>query len=518
MSDLTDRRPFSFSQWRQWFVLVAVLFAAGLAVRLYDLDDLPLDFHPTRQLHSALMARGMFYQDWPAALEWQREIAVQQRKLEAVIEPPLMEWLAAQGYRLAGWADLRIPRLYSILFWMVGSIAVLWLALKLSGRDGALVALAFYLVLPYGVFASRSFQPDPLMVALTAWAWLALYLWLEAPSWRRAIFAGLAGGLTILVKPVAVFFVSGAWLGAILASIGLRKAVRSGQVWALAGLAIAPYAAYHIYGVYISGFLQSQFSQRFFPEMWVDPAFYLRWAGRVSNVMGLEWVAAGFFGCLLLTEKRQRGLLFGGWAGYILYCFVFPHHTGTHDYYHLILALLVALSLAPLAGEVVQRLRAISLGGTKVGARVRMAAAVALLLGTVALSLYDTRTVLKRTDYRGDAAFWQGLSERMGRDAKVVALTEDYGARLAYWGWIVPTVWNTLEDLRFQGAGSDEEAVRSQFDSLLEGRDFFLITLFDEFDRQPGLRAMLDQNYPLVEQGARYLMYDLRHPKGAATP
>ena len=39
--------------------LVVLLLVLGLAIRLYDLSDLPLDFHPTRQLLSHLKARGM---------------------------------------------------------------------------------------------------------------------------------------------------------------------------------------------------------------------------------------------------------------------------------------------------------------------------------------------------------------------------------------------------------------------------------------------------------------------------
>ena len=40
---------------------LAILFGAALAIRLYDLTDLPLDFHPTRQLVSFIKARGYYY-------------------------------------------------------------------------------------------------------------------------------------------------------------------------------------------------------------------------------------------------------------------------------------------------------------------------------------------------------------------------------------------------------------------------------------------------------------------------
>ena len=56
-----------------WLGLALLAFLLGLAVRLYDLTDPPLDFHPTRQLHSALIARGMYYQNLDDIPDWQRE-------------------------------------------------------------------------------------------------------------------------------------------------------------------------------------------------------------------------------------------------------------------------------------------------------------------------------------------------------------------------------------------------------------------------------------------------------------
>ncbi|MEJ5241736.1 MAG: hypothetical protein WHS87_11110 [Anaerolineales bacterium] len=40
-------------------LLLLLLLLTGWLIRLYDLDDPPLDFHPTRQLFSALKARGI---------------------------------------------------------------------------------------------------------------------------------------------------------------------------------------------------------------------------------------------------------------------------------------------------------------------------------------------------------------------------------------------------------------------------------------------------------------------------
>ena len=160
-----------FLENKKWVLYLALLFAFGLgfAIRLYDLTDAPLDFHPTRQLHSAVMSRGMYYQNLESEPDWKREMAVRQWKAEGLIEPPFMEWLTAATYRLTGQENLWYARIYSIIFWVSGGIALFLLAKELSGSAAAVVGLLYYLIIPYGAIASRSFQPDPLMTALIVW-------------------------------------------------------------------------------------------------------------------------------------------------------------------------------------------------------------------------------------------------------------------------------------------------------------------------------------------------------------
>ena len=142
------------------WVSLAIIFGVGLAIRLYGLTDPPLDFQPTRQLHSALMARGMYYQNLSAIPAWQRQMAVHQWKLEGLTEPPIMEHLVAFGYHLLGGVYLWVARLYSILFWMLGGIALFLLVRDISGSDGAIISLVYFLVLPYAAIASRAFIQD----------------------------------------------------------------------------------------------------------------------------------------------------------------------------------------------------------------------------------------------------------------------------------------------------------------------------------------------------------------------
>ena len=77
------------------------------------------------------------------------------------------------GYAVVGEERLAIPRLLSISAWQIGAFPLMAIARRLSGPAGVIVALATYLFLPYGVVASRAFQPDALMTSASLFALLA---------------------------------------------------------------------------------------------------------------------------------------------------------------------------------------------------------------------------------------------------------------------------------------------------------------------------------------------------------
>jgi hypothetical protein len=486
------------------YLAVFVVFTVGLIIRFYDLTDLPLDFQSTRQMHSVIIARGMYYQDLSSAPEWQREVAVRNWKAEGLIEPQFMEWLTATTYRLTGSEQLWYARVYSILFWTAGAAALFMLAQTLTGTAGALIAVIYFLILPYGAIASRSFQPDPLMTALIVFALWAAVRWERNPSWKWAAVAGLLGAAAILSKAVALFFVGGAWVGLVLGGMGLRRALRNRQVWAIAAITIVPYAIYHIYGVYISGLLESQLSLRFFPQLWSDPVFYLRWKSMISSTAGFEWFVAAFIASFVLVKPQHRGLLAGLWVGYFAYGMIFAYHISTHDYYNLPLIPIVALGLASGADLLFRNLR---------GRRaVLYPVIVALLVFVVAVQAWDVRVTLKRDDFRNEPIFWQKLGQKLGQNKSVVGLTQDYGFRLEYWGWVSSEFWYSSGDFNLQNIVGGETDPVKLFKERTDGKDYFVVTLLPELDRQPKLKSLLYNNYSIVDENSDYVIFDLRHP------
>jgi hypothetical protein len=498
-----------FASSRLTLVLTLILlFGVALAIRVYDITDLPLDFHPTRQLFSATKARGMYYENLPNIPEWQREFAVQQWKTKVTIEPEILERLAAFIYRYTG-EQLWIPRLISAVFWLVGGIFIFLLARDMLSVDGAVLALAFYLFAPYGIYASRSFQPDPLMVALIAAFWWLAYRWTMKPIWKWAIVAGLIGGLAILVKFVAAFFVIGGALGALLGRFKIRELLRSPQVWTLGLLGVLPGAIWILYGNLVLGLFGGDMSGRFIPSLLASPVFYVQWQNKAATVSGGIGIMLGLLGVIIVWKREARAFLLGIWGAYLIFGLYFNYHISTHDYYSLPLVAIVAVSLAPLGDWFFARL------GEAFESWARGAVFVVLIFGLFS-TVWGVRNEMKSVDYRPQTAYWAEIREALDGEEAIVALTQDYGNRLAYWGWLRATYWPSSGDLYQAQARGNQRDIHELFAEMAAKKNVFLITDLDDFARQPELQQLL-ADYPLLVQGNGYLIYDLQHPLGAGS-
>ena len=485
-------------------IALMVIFIAALGIRLYDLTDLPLDFHPTRQLFSAFKARGMYYASLPESADvpaWKREVAMRQWEASPIIEPPVMEYLVAATYHLTG-EQLWIGRIYASLFWLIGGWFLFLLAREISSTDGAVVALLFYLFLPYGIIASRSFQPDPLMVALViAGAW-GTYKWRIEGTWKWAIAAGLLNGAAIFIKNVAVFPLLGVSLALVLER-GLVVSLKDRKTWTVAILSALPTALFVIYGTFIAGFLTQQFSFRFFPDLWKDPGFYLRWKGQLDGITGFGAVVLALLGIFIAKRRSINALLLGLWCGYFVYGMTFSYHITTHDYYNLPVIPIVALSMTPLialvADQLVQK-------GASVFVRVVLAMGIVLVTGT---HIWYARVDLAQENYRSETDFWWNLGEVLGHVNPAIGLTPDYGYRLAFWGWQDISSWYYSEDLTLRELAGKEVNLEERFEDQIQDKCYFVVTQFSRFNDQREAQKILIENYPIYAQTRDYLVFQL---------
>ncbi len=68
-----------------------------------------------------------------------------------------------------------------------------------------------------------------------------------------------------------------------------------------------------------------------------------------------------------------------------------------------------------------------------------------------------------------------------------------------------------LEGYRELRGGSPRE-VKELFEEMIQGQDYFLVTLLNQFNNQPGLERLLYENYPIFAQGDGYIIFDLHKP------
>jgi 4-amino-4-deoxy-L-arabinose transferase-like glycosyltransferase len=129
-----------------------------------------------------------------------------------IVEPPLLENIVAQTYRLTG-EHIWIGRIYSSFFWVIAGLALFLLIREFASTSAAMVGTLFYLFVPFGVIASRAFMPDPLMVCLIIFTLWALFRWQNTSSWKWAILFGIFAGAALFVKNLSSFVIVGGFAG-----------------------------------------------------------------------------------------------------------------------------------------------------------------------------------------------------------------------------------------------------------------------------------------------------------------
>ena len=491
--------PSKLFNWRVPLILLLIL---GAGLRFINLTVPPLDFHPVRQFRNLIVARSIYYQLLPNPDPQKLVLAKAFYNAVGQYEPPITESITAWTYTWTGGENIAVPRVYETLFWLLAGLALFDLARRIASPTSALIALAYYLVLPFAVQASRSFQPDPLMTSSFIVGIYFLYRWMENQKWKWAIFAGLFIGLAVLVKIVIVFLVIGAAIAAVLSTLGLRF-WKSFQVWAMMALMAIPAFIYYILG-------HPGRSDEYFFAWTVDliklittTSFYAHWLGFIGSLFGLTILFLSLAG-MFLAPPRLRWMLIGIWVGYICYGLTLPYQMYTHSYYHIQLIPIVALGLVPIIETVAVRISRES--------RWLKAALIAVVVFAIGYQAWIARSdlVAQAADYRREPAYWENMAKAIPANADLIGLTQDYGYRLMYYGWRKITLWPYVNGLTaVKGTSVNAQA---KFSELVAGRDYFLVSASNQLDAQPELKKILD-GYTVIEQGEGFVLYDLHKPK-----
>jgi hypothetical protein len=132
-----------------------------------------------------------------------------------------------------------------------------------------------------------------------------------------------------------------------------------------------------------------------------------------------------------------------------------------------------------------------------------------ILLYGMASVVWDVRNQMKAVDYRPEAALWAEIGNQFVENARIIALTQDYGSRLQYWGWRTAATWPYLGDTNYASMRGGSFSFEGVFNRYSSKRDFFLVTDLEEFERQPELRERLLTTFPIHAQGNDFLIFDL---------
>lgn len=546
MANINENLSLNQFFFKQTTFKIVLLLLVSFCIRLYHIDRPPLDFASIRQYQSAHIIRGLYFENNAAISDSRKHIAkLNMERMGFLLEPRIIENAAVFGYRITGGEHLWIPRALSSVFWSIGGF-FLYLIAKIIFRPGiALFSTIFYLFLPYGILASRSIQPDPLMVMMMLFSIYRVLKYDENPSQINLIAAAIVTAIAVLIKPYSIFMIFGAFYSLTVLRTGFWKAIFHRNTVVFTFIIIVPAVVYYLYGFLTNvGFLGEHARSSFLPHLIIYPPFWSGWLSMIGEVIGYIAFFLAILGLFKVKHGRPKALLLGLWIGYFLFGLSATFQIHTHSYYTMPFIPIVALSLGPVAAMVMNLNAPLLSLRSKIFILTLIFSVLIVGLGLSMRKLplrnilYDHKTELKTMatfvginpefskflsdDFDGNVRIAKEIGERVEHSSNTIFLTPDFGRVLAYYGELSGLPWPTRESLygrRLRGTKipnikedftPENIAILYQGKSIKYSPDFFIITAFDEFDRQTDLKDFLKANFPVFAQSNDYLIFDLR--------
>jgi hypothetical protein len=494
----------------RWILLLIPLLLIAGALRVHYADE--SRFMAERQYRSALITRADYLRATGDISEAHRQVAYTSAQRMGVMEPPIMEFLAVRLYQLAGGEDLRLARSLAAVFWLAGGIFLFLLATRFTEGIGALAATAYFLFLPLGFQVSIAFLPDSLMVMLFVAALWALVRHEECPSWGRMVLATLFGGAAVLVKPVILFPLVGAFVTLRVSQAGFRG-LFDYSTFIYAFLGLAPALSYYFYGIYVAGFLGGQAGASFVPELLLLNSFWKDTFLTIVYVFGVGGILLAILGLVMANGHRFNPFLLGILGGHAAVILLFTFHVRFAGHYHLALLIPVAIWI----GLAVEAL----LGRVLESSRAHMRWPL-LSLALVFLAVFVYREISHTIHRQGpivDRDVARLVGEAVEHSDRVVYVTQYYGEPLQYYGWLSGWYWPRAggdRDRALYGAAARQRGIEERLGTLgsTQARaepdfmpEYFVVTDFREYRHHADLSEFLEDRCRLLSDDARYLVF-----------
>jgi hypothetical protein len=483
--------------------ILAILFFLSLGYRLNNLNN---SRHLGEvQYRAALIARSIYFNFTDSIPEWRRVANAHSLQNLPVKEPPITEIFTVVFYKLLGNEDIRIPRLITSIFWLVGGFFLYKIIKERVSFEGAIVALGYYLFIPLGIVLSTSFQPDSLMVMMFIISLYAILNYYDKPAWKNLIIAAILSGFAILVKPFVLFTISGAFLGLLFY---MRKGNQQNtykKLFVFFFICGLPTIFYYGYMILITRQLMRQAEVSFLPQLLLTKDYWKDWTLTAINAVKLTPLLAAIVGIPMARSKHLRAMILGLGGGYLLFCMVFTYHIRYAPYYHAQLIPIVALSFASILPVITKEIRA--LNNQWYWSLFPITAIFFLLLMNFRETndSFRSHPVIERKDVAEE------IGEIVNHSQATVYIASYYGRPLEYYGELTGTYWpRSISDLDSALGINQVLTVEDRFKKLEFDPEYFIITDFSEYNRHhPDLKEYLSQNFPVKAHSEHFLIYQL---------
>lgn len=528
-------------------IILAFSFVAAAAVRLYNINAAKLYFYPTRQYYSFCIARHFYFEGIESIPDWERRIAAINKEAIDDRELPITDYLVSLLWCACGSENHWAPSFASSAFWLIGGVFVFLTASKYTPSVAAAIAAAFYLLIPYGILVSRSFQPESLMTMMFVAGIYTIFNYYENQSTKRLLIMAAVSGLAILTRFITIFPIWTAFIAAGLCKKGLRKTIFSLHHLVFELIGIMPGFICYAYLALFTDELRMVAQSVFAPQLLWDSFFWVGWLNQIASVVGFIPSAAAVLGILLLRDKTVRSILIGLAVGYLVYALIFAYTTATHDYYQVQVLPIVTLALAPAIAFFLNHLLKKNAALHRVTIAIGLMLLVALLGLLVSIKKSAFRSENKYAKYLLPFAYKsfglkpQYLSQFGSSDTGFIKKAQEIGldvnhsdktitlgnaVPLWYYGryaghrWPLHRHWPFPDAIGSIGTGakwrkyrgfSAEELFKQHFSRF--SPEYFVVTALGDFEKQKSLQEFLYGKFKVLIQEEKYLIFDLTKPK-----
>jgi len=516
--------------------IIGLLFVAAFTIRLYRIGQPLMDFHPTRQYRTAILARVYCYQGAESIPQWKKELLAAYKNRIPLLEPPIGEIVTAGLWRIAGAEYLWLPRITSCVYWLVGGIFLYLIACRLISPYAAFFSILFYLFWPYNLFIGRSIQPEAMLVMLYLLSIFLMLRYYDRPTMTGLIVAALGASCAILIKPYIIFPIYAAFISIGIFKQGLTGFVTSPKSMSFVIVSLLPGGLYYGHSFLSSEYLGRRSGMQFVPALLLTGRFWKGWLTMIGHTTGILAFIAAIIGAFLCRKGLTRVFLVGLWAGYIVSGLVFNYAIHTHDYYQVPMIPIVSIGLGPVGVALTNRLRRLSAAWCYGLAGVGILLLV--LVGGMALKirpdqffsmdprLKDNLDIVcsfigvnphtaKRinADFASEAKAAAEIGEIVKHSTKTMLLAGNHARAMMYHGWFSSVPWPSKYDLYDdKRMGGRQIAAMERFNNKYArwSPRYFIVADLEDFDRQKDLKDHLTDKFGVIAESDKYLIFDLK--------